>query len=162
MFATDIGITAQQALEISCKKEKEIELERLEDKIRYHCVRFNRKVQVRQEDFSVINVKKELSERGIPFTNNVRESYDCDLTTSNSANSWFSKIVQYRDRDAKIILESVRAYIENASSKCHRNVVWSPDGNHQDGYNFHWLVKSLEANGFSACITDDGSVRIDW
>ncbi len=162
MFATDIGITAREALEISCKKEKEIELKKLEETIAHHCSRFNRKVQIRQEDYSVIDVKKELVEHGVPFTDNVMKSYDCDLTVTNSANSWFAKIVKNRDEDARRILESVRAYITRAAEEFHRNCVWSPDGNHRDDYNYRWLVKSLEANGFSACITDEGSVRIDW
>jgi hypothetical protein len=159
MFHIKFDLTAQEALEISRIQKKEEELKRLEDTIKTDCRLFYPKVQIKQSDYEVINVKDELGKRGITFSENVRESYDCDLTFANG--EWFESIVAQRNRDMEIIVNSVKAYIRAASQDQHRHCEWSPDGNHQN-CSFKWLIELLKENGFAVCKNTEGDLRIDW
>jgi len=163
MFANlELNLTAQEALEITCEEAKKEELDVLHSIIKTNCSHFWETVQVRQEDYAVINVRKELIEAGVPFKENVQKSYDCDLTRANDADCWFYKVVSMRDHDIDIILSSVTSYIKNAAKNQHRNCVWGPDANHQGDYNWKWLIQVLQKKGFSACLNQEGDIMIDW
>ena len=159
MFHIKFDLTAQEALAISIEQKKEEELKRLEDAIRTDCRLFYPKIQIKQSDYEAINVKDELGKRGITFSENVKESYDCDLTFANG--EWFESIVTQRDRDMEIIVSSVKAYIREASQNQHRQCEWSPDANHQN-CSFKWLISLLRENGFSVCKNVEGDLRIAW
>ena len=163
MFANlDLNITAQEALDITCEEAKKEELEKLHHILEADCVCFWESVQINQEDYNVINVSEELSKAGVPFKEIVQQSYKCDLTWAENTKSWFGEVIEQRDNNIDIVLSSVTNYIRNSAKNKHRNCVWVPNANQKDGYNWKWLVDLLKKKGFSACVTPEGDIRIDW
>jgi len=155
MFDFDLGISAQSAKEISCKKRLEVEQKTLQEIISGTCRKFWNKVQVDPEQFKVIDVPSELKKLGCVYESNCSR-FDVDLRDYDFEGSWMSERVLAAQRDGGNIVSSVRAYIRDAAYKEETKVEWAPDRNH-DGCDFGWLSQLLEANGFEVDMVFDNA-----